>query len=82
MPKLLGVSFGDPVRVSFDVADPNAVHVPTELRYTLDANDAARDAWDQWTPGKRRGHCHRVNSAKLPETLERRVEEVIELLTK
>ena len=43
----------------------------------LEANDAAREVWGAWTAGKRRGFCHRVDSAKFPETRERRVEEVI-----
>ncbi len=36
--------------------------------------------WEKWTAGKRRAHCLRVSSAKMAETRERRVEEVIALL--
>jgi len=78
--KLLGLSVGDTVSVSFDIADQDAITIPTELQYALEANDAARDVWNSWTAGKRRGYCYRVDSAKLPETRECRVEEVIELL--
>jgi hypothetical protein len=77
---LCGVSIGDRVSVAFDVADQDAITVPTELQYALEANDAAREVWNNWTPGKRRGLCYRVESAKMPETRERRVEEVIDLL--
>jgi hypothetical protein len=78
--KLCGVSLGDRVSVSFDIADKDAITVPMELQYALEANDAARKVWDSWTAGKRRGFCHRVDSAKMVETHERRVEEVLERL--
>ena len=44
--KLCGVSLGDFVSVSFDIADKNAITVPIELQYALEANDAAREVWD------------------------------------
>ena len=78
--KLCGVTLGDRVSVSFDIADINAITVPMELQYALEANDAAREVWDSWTAGKRRGFCHRVDSVKMIETRERRVEEVLERL--
>ncbi len=78
--KLLGLALGDTVSVSFDIADQNAITVQLELQFALEANDAAREVWDAWTPGKRRGFCHRVDSAKMPESRERRVEEVIATL--
>lgn len=78
--KLCGVSLGDRVSVSFDIAVQDAITVPVELQYALEANDAAREVWDSWTAGKRRGFCYRVDSAKMVETRERRVEEVIDTL--
>lgn len=78
--KLLRVSLGDTVSVSFDIADQNAITIPPELLFALEANDAAHEVWDSWTPGKRRGVCHRVASAKMPETRERRVGEAIDIL--
>ena len=78
--RLLGLTLGDPVSVSFDIADQDAINVPKELQFALEANDAARVVWDSWTPGKRRGFCHRVDSAKMQETRERRVEEVLDTL--
>ncbi|MEM8669368.1 MAG: YdeI/OmpD-associated family protein [Planctomycetota bacterium] len=80
--KLLGVSLGDTVTVAFDIADPNAVSVPIELQYALEANEDALSIWNKWTAGKRRSCCHHVNSAKMAETRERRVEEIIDLLMK
>ena len=80
--KDLGMSIGDRVAVSFDIADQEAITVPSELQFALDADDTARKVWDGWTSGKRRGYCHRVGSAKMPATRERRVDEVIEILLK
>lgn len=78
--KTLGVSLGDTAVVCFDIADQNAVTIPHELQFALEANDVAREAWEALTAGKRRGFCHRVNSAKMPETRERRVAETISRL--
>ena len=44
--KLLGVSLGDTVHVCFDIADQDAITVPPELQFALEANNAAREAWD------------------------------------
>ena len=78
--KLCGVTLGDRVSVSFDIANQDAITVPSELQFALEGNDIAREVWDKWTAGKRRGFCYRVDAAKMPETRERRVEEVIGLL--
>ncbi|QDT10802.1 YdeI/OmpD-associated family protein [Planctomycetes bacterium K23_9] len=78
--RLCGVSLGDRVFISFDIADKDAITVPMELQYALEANDAAREVWDSLTAGKRRSFCYRVDSAKMVETRERRVEEVIDTL--
>ena len=78
--KLIGVTVGDTVPIAFEVADQDAITVPTELQYALEANDAAREVWDSWTAGKRRSFCYRVGNAKMVETRERRVEEVIDTL--
>lgn len=75
--KILGVSLGDTVSVYFDIVDQDTLTIPQELQFALEANDVAREAWDALTAGKRRGFCHRVQSAKMPETRERRVEEII-----
>ncbi len=78
--KLCGMTLGDRVRVSFDIANQHAITVPTELQFALEANDAAMNVWDNLTAGKRRGFCHRIASAKLLETRQRRVEETIDFL--
>ncbi|PAY16912.1 molecular chaperone [Rhodopirellula sp. SM50] len=77
--KECGLSPGDTARVGFDIADPEAVVVPPELQFALEANESAMSVWESWTAGKRRAQCLRVSPAKKPETRERRVEEVIAL---
>ena len=79
--KLCGLTLGDTASIAFDIADQNAVTVPIELQYALEANDDAMLAWQSLTVGKRRGYCHRVASAKMVETRERRIAELISHLT-
>ena len=74
------LKLGDKVAVSFDIADQDAVEVPKPLEFALAANDQARKVWDTITPGKKRSFAYRVSSAKRAETIENRVEEVIEQL--
>ncbi len=78
--KLAGIELGDRVYVSFNIADQNAVDVPQELQFALNANDQASKIWESLTPGKRRGFAYRNSSAKRACTRENRVEEVIEAL--
>ena len=78
--RVLGKELGDEVQVEFEVADPDAITVPRELQFALDADENAKAAWESWTAGKRRGYCYRVSSAKRAETRERRVEEILEML--
>lgn len=78
--KICGSAVGEKVTVDFDIADQDAVEIPDELRFALDADDEAASRWNALTPGKRRGFAYRIASAKRPETRERRVEEMIQLL--
>lgn len=67
---------GDTVLLELSRADSNAVDVPEELSSALQANKAAAKVWDDLTPGKRRGLCALVASAKLAETRVRRATEL------
>ena len=71
---------GQRVEIVFEVADQDHVDVPSTLAFALGANDLAQTVWDGLTPGKRRGLAYRVASAKRPETIENRIEEVLEEL--
>jgi len=78
MMKKCGLKIGSDVLVMFRIADQNAVDVPSELERALAANATAKQAWDELTPGKKRGYAYRVSSAKRMETRENRVDEVID----
>lgn len=74
------LSLGDRALVSFNIADPESITIPRELRFALEANATAMQSWDSLTAGKRRGFCYRVDSAKRMETRQRRVADIIEML--
>ena len=78
--KICGLDVGRTTTVEFDVGDQDAVDVPDELYFALQADEEARRAWAAITSGRRRTFAHRVGSAKLRETRLHRVEEVIEQL--
>lgn len=78
--KSAGLALGDRTLVAFDIADQEAVDVPVELEFALEANETAAAVWNRITAGKRRGLAHRVSSAKRVSTREARVEEVIDEL--
>ncbi|MEM8735067.1 MAG: YdeI/OmpD-associated family protein [Planctomycetota bacterium] len=74
------LAVGDQADVSFEIADQDAVAVPRELQFALNAKEDANRIWNTLTPGKRRGLAYRVASAKRASTIETRVEEVIDAL--
>jgi hypothetical protein len=78
--KQCGVTKGGTVNVAFNIADSDAVDVPRELEFALQADDSAKRAWENLTAGKMRGHCYRIESAKRIETKQRRIEEILEEL--
>lgn len=65
---------------SFNIADPESITIPRELRFALEANGTAMQNWNSLTAGKRRGFCYRVDSAKRMETRPRWVADIIEML--
>lgn len=76
-----GVDTGDQVEVEVELdTEPRVVEEPADLARALDADPAARAAFDRLSPGKRRGHIHVVESAKKPETRARRIDKVLEAL--
>ncbi|HEU0129469.1 MAG TPA: YdeI/OmpD-associated family protein [Mycobacteriales bacterium] len=74
-------TFGDTVRVTVERDDePREVDVPPDLQAALDADPAARAAFDRLAPSHRREHADAVAGAKRPETRARRVEKTLEML--
>jgi hypothetical protein len=73
-----GVDTGEEVEVEVVLdTEPRVVAEPEELTRALDADPAARAAWDGLAPSHRRRHAHAIESAKKAETRERRVEKVL-----
>lgn len=76
------VGAGDLVEMRFGIADQTAMDMPDALVRALSRNDAAAEAWNRLTPGKRRGMTHRVHAARTEPTRERRAAEIIVELMK
>lgn len=56
--------------------DVEAGILPADLLAVLEASPAARDAWDSFPPGARRGMHQWVIAAKRPETRAKRIAEI------
>jgi hypothetical protein len=73
--------FGDTVIVEAEPdPDPDNPDVPIELEIALDQDEEAAERFYGMTPGKRRGLAHYVESAKRPETREKRALELADKL--
>ena len=78
--KAAGRRAGDEVEVRFRLAPPDGLSLPEALERALDADPAARAAFELQTIGKRRALAHRVGSAKGADTVARRVVEILDAL--
>ena len=78
--KKVGAGVGERIRVCFEVADPNEVAIPDELRDALARDEDAAHVWASLTAGKQRMWTTHVGGAKRTETRTRRAAEVIERL--
>jgi hypothetical protein len=67
------------VEVELDTA-PRTVEVPADLAAALDADPAAREAFDALSYSNRRGHVQSVEVARTAATRDRRVAKVLEAL--
>jgi len=76
-----GVATGEEVVVeqAFDPEQP-AVNVPEDFARALDADPAARAAYDGLTHSRKREHVRAIDSAKKPETRQRRIEKALATL--
>jgi hypothetical protein len=73
-----GVDTGDQVEVAVELdTEPRVIAEPEDLTRALDADPAARAAWDALAPSHRRRHIHAIESAKKPETRARRIEKAL-----
>ncbi|MFI5913030.1 YdeI/OmpD-associated family protein [Dactylosporangium sp. NPDC051541] len=77
-----GIAAGDEVDVDVELdTAPRTVEVPADLAAALDAEPAARAAFDALSYSGRRAHVLSVEGAKTAATRERRVAKVLETLT-
>jgi hypothetical protein len=77
-----GVVTGEGVEIelAFD-PEPPAVNVPEDFARALDADPAARAAYDRLTHSRKREHVRAIESAKKRETRIRRIEKALATLT-
>ena len=61
-------------------ADVDKMTIPPELQRALDANPDAKKNWPTYTASAQRSFLHMVNDAKRPETRDKYVRRVIELV--
>ena len=79
--KSAGVATGDEVEVEVEIdAAPRVVAEPADLARALDADPAARTAYDHLTNSHQREHVRAIESAKKPETRARRIEKALAML--
>jgi hypothetical protein len=73
-----GIEVGDEVEVLLELdTEPRVVVEPADFARALDADPAARAAYDALSHSRRREHVRAVASAKKPETRRRRIEKAI-----
>ncbi len=76
-----GINAGDELDVEIEIdTEPREVAVPADLMAALDANPAAKQAFEKLSYSNKRLHVLSVEDAKTPETRQRRVDKVITTL--
>ncbi|MCP2328260.1 hypothetical protein HDA40_006767 [Hamadaea flava] len=76
-----GVTVGEEVEVTLELdAEPRVVVEPDDFARALDADPAARAAYDGLAHSHKREHVLAIESAKKPETRARRIEKAIAML--
>jgi uncharacterized protein YdeI (YjbR/CyaY-like superfamily) len=63
-------------------ASVDAMTIPPELKRALDANPDAKKNWPAYTPSAQRSFLHMVNDAKRPETREKYIRRIIDLVSR
>ena len=76
-----GVTVGDEVEVELELdTEPRVVVEPPDFAEALDADPAARAAYDKLAHSHKREHVRAIETAKQPETRRRRIEKAITTL--
>jgi uncharacterized protein YdeI (YjbR/CyaY-like superfamily) len=61
-------------------AEVDKLTIPPELKRAFEANPDAKKNWPTYTPSAQRSFLHMVNNAKRPETREKNVRRLIDLV--
>jgi hypothetical protein len=76
-----GVAIGDEVGVELELdTEPRVVVEPEDFARALDDDPVARAAYDNLAYSHKREHVRAIESAKKPETRQRRIEKAIATL--
>ncbi|MEV8037703.1 YdeI/OmpD-associated family protein [Streptomyces sp. NPDC086182] len=76
-----GVEIGEETEVELELdTEPRVVVEPPDLAQALDDDPLARAAYDNLAHGRKREHVRAIESAKKPETRQRRIEKAIATL--
>jgi len=76
-----GVVTGEEVEIELEFdPEPPALNVPDDFARALDADPAARAAFDGLTHSRKREQVRAIESAKKPETRKRRIEKALATL--
>ncbi|GAA4238703.1 hypothetical protein GCM10022254_55740 [Actinomadura meridiana] len=76
-----GVEIGEEVEVELELdTEPRVVVEPPDFARALDADPTARAAYDALTHSRKREHVRAIESAKKPETRQRRIEKALTTL--
>lgn len=74
----IGAETGDEVEVDLELdTEPRVVVEPDDFARALDADPVARTAYDRLPYGRKRVHVLAIDSAKKPETRQRRIEKAL-----
>lgn len=78
-----GVKAGDEVEVTLELdTEPRVVTVPQDLALALSQRPGAREVFDALPYSARKEFVRQVESARAPETRERRVEKIVNMVAK
>ncbi|MFB8003294.1 YdeI/OmpD-associated family protein [Nocardia sp. NPDC056000] len=76
-----GVDIGEQIEVEVELdTEPRVVVEPEDFTAALDADPVARAAYDSLSHSRKREHVLSIESAKKPETRQRRIEKAITTL--
>lgn len=73
------VKSGDVVTVEFQLADPNKIELPEELKAVLAQDEQAMEEWKKLTPGLQRSLSYYVKSVK---NVDSRIKRALEMMEK